>query len=117
MLARGPLVFWASLLACAAMALLGLAAHWALAALAMLLFGAAWLAAGSTLQVAAQLATPPWVRARAIGLYQLSMFGAQALGAVLWGWAGARLGLPVAFGLCAGLGAVAALGRASCRER
>src|SRR5215213_9564269 len=100
-LARGPLVFWASLLACAAMALLGLAAHWALAALAMLLFGAAWLAAGSTLQVAAQLATPPWVRARAIGLYQLSMFGAQALGAVLWGWAGARLGLPTALALCA----------------
>jgi predicted MFS family arabinose efflux permease len=107
-LARGPLVFWASLLACAAMALLGLAAHWALAALAMLLYGAAWLAAGSTLQVAAQLATPPWVRARAIGLYQLSMFGAQAFGAVLWGWAGARLGLPTALGLCAGLGAAAA---------
>jgi hypothetical protein len=37
------------------------------------------------------------------------MFGAQALGAVLWGWAGARLGLPTALGLCAGLGAVAAL--------
>ena len=71
----------------------------------MLLYGAAWMAAGSTLQVAAQLATPPWVRARAIGLYQLSMFGAQAFGAALWGWAGARLGLPTALGLCAGLGA------------
>jgi predicted MFS family arabinose efflux permease len=108
-LARGPMVFWASLLACSATALLGLAAHWALAAAAMLLFGAAWLAAGSTLQVAAQLAAPAWVRARALGVYQLSFFGALALGAVLWGWAGAALGLPIALGLCAGLGAVAAI--------
>jgi Transmembrane secretion effector len=67
-LSRGSLVFWASLLACTAMALLGLAAHWALAAVTMLLFGAAWLAAGSTLQVAAQLAAPGWVRARALGV-------------------------------------------------
>ena len=43
----------------------------------------------------------------AIGLYQLSIFGAQAFGAVLWGWAGARLGLPTALGLCAALGAAA----------
>src|SRR5215212_1354499 len=108
-LARGPLVFWASLLACASMALLGLAAHWALAALAMLLFGAAWLAAGSTLQVAAQLATPAWVRARGLGIYQLCFFGALALGSVVWGWVGAALGLPIALGLCAALGAAAAL--------
>jgi MFS family permease len=59
-LARGSLVFWATLLACTAMALLGLATHWTLAAMAMLVYGAAWLAAGSTLQVAAQLATPAW---------------------------------------------------------
>jgi len=102
-LARGPLVFWASLLAGAAMALLGLAAHWVLAALAMLLYGAAWLAGASTLQVAAQLAAPAWVRARALGVYQLCFFGALAFGAMVWGWVGAVLGLPVALGLCAGL--------------
>ena len=85
-------VFWASLLACAAMALLGLAAHWALAGVAMLLYGAAWLAAGSTLQVSAQLAAPGWVRARALGVYQLCFFGALALGAVVWGWVGAAFG-------------------------
>ena len=90
-LSRGSLVFWASLLACAAMALLGLATHWALAGVAMLLYGAAWLAAGSTLQVAAQLAAPGWVRARALGVYQLCFFGALALGAVVWGWVGAAL--------------------------
>ena len=108
-LARGPLVFWASLLASAAMALLGLAAHWALAALAMLLYGAAWLAGASTLQVAAQLAAPAWVRARALGVYQLCFFGALAFGAMVWGWVGAVLGLPVALGLCAGLSVAAAV--------
>jgi MFS family permease len=108
-LARGPLVFWASLLAGAAMALLGLAAHWALAALAMLLYGAAWLAGGSTLQVAAQLAAPAWVRARALGVYQLCFFGALAFGAMMWGWVGAVLGLPVALGLCAGLSVATAI--------
>jgi MFS family permease len=108
-LARGPLVFWASLLAGAAMALLGLAAHWALAALAMLLYGAAWLAGASTLQVAAQLAAPAWVRARALGVYQLCFFGALAFGAVAWGWVGAALGLAPALGLCAGLGTAAAV--------
>ena len=108
-LARGSLVFWATLLACAAMALLGLATHWAFAAVAMLVYGAAWLAAGSTLQVSAQLATPAWVRARGLGIYQLCFFGALAFGSVVWGWAGAALGLPVALSLCAGLGAVAAI--------
>jgi len=36
------------------------------------------------------------------------MFGAQALAAVLWGWAGARLGLSIALGLCAAFGGAAA---------
>jgi MFS family permease len=107
-LTHGALVFWASLLASAAMAMLAFATHWALAAVALLLYGAAWLAAGSTLQVAAQTATPPWVRARALGVYQLSFFGAQAFGAVLWGWVATRAGLPIALGLCAVLGAASA---------
>jgi hypothetical protein len=77
--------------------------------MAMLVYGAAWLAAGSTLQVSAQLATPAWVRARGLGIYQLCFFGALAFGSVVWGWAGAALGLPIALSLCAGLGAVAAI--------
>jgi MFS family permease len=107
-LPQGRLVFFASLLAYAATALLGLAPHWAPAALAMLLFGAAWLAAGSTLGVAAQLTAPAWARARALGVYHLSFFGALALGSALWGWVGTRAGVPVALALCAGLGAMAA---------
>jgi len=108
-LPQGKLVFLASLLAYAATALLGLASHWALAALAMLLFGAAWLAAGSTLGVAAQLTAPAWARARALGVYHLAFFGALALGAALWGWVGTRVGVPAALAVCAGTGALAAV--------
>ena len=107
-LPQGRLVFFASLLAYAATALLGLASHWAPAALAMLLFGAAWLAAGSTLGVAAQLTAPAWARARALGVYHLAFFGALALGAALWGWVGSRAGVPMALALCAGTGVLAA---------
>ncbi len=107
-LPQGRLVFFASLLAYAATALLGLAPHWAPAALAMLIFGAAWLAAGSTLGVAAQLTAPAWARARALGVYHLSFFGALALGSAFWGWVGTRAGVPIGLVLCAGTGVMAA---------
>jgi MFS family permease len=108
-LSQGRLVFFASLLAYAAMALLGFSRHWAPAALAVLLFGAAWLAAGSTLGAAAQTAAPAWARARALGVYHLSFFGALAVGSVLWGWVGTKAGVPAALGLCAGVGALTAV--------
>ncbi|MFC7739244.1 MFS transporter [Roseomonas sp. GCM10028921] len=106
---QGRLVFFASLLAYAAMAMLGAAQHWAPAVLALLLFGAAWLTAGSTLGAAAQMTAPAWARARALGIYHLSFFGALALGSTLWGWVGTREGVPVALGVCAGIGAIAAV--------
>jgi predicted MFS family arabinose efflux permease len=107
-LPHSRLVFFASLLAYASTALLGWASHWAPAALAMLLFGGAWLAAGSTLGVAAQLTAPAWARARALGVYHLCFFGALALGSALWGWVGTRAGVPVALSICAGTGILAA---------
>jgi MFS family permease len=75
----------------------------------MLLYGASWIAAGSTLGASAQLAAPGWVRARAIAIYQLSFFGVMALGSALAGWVGGRFGVPLALGAAAGLGAVAAV--------
>jgi MFS family permease len=92
-----------------ALAVLGVSGHWLPAAIAMLLFGAGWLAAASTLGAAAQFATPAWVRARAIGIYQLCFFGAMTLGAVLWGWAGASLGIQPALLSAAAAAAVCAL--------
>jgi MFS family permease len=102
------MVFAFSLLGAASLGLLAVAPHAAVAGLAMLGFGLAWIGAASTLQVAAQLAAPAWVRARAMGLYQTAFFAAMVLGSILWGWAGEMLGLGGALGLCAAMGAGAA---------
>ncbi|ONG48665.1 MFS transporter, partial [Pseudoroseomonas deserti] len=109
MMSRSDLVALASLFASAALFLLGVAGHWAPAALGMLLYGAAWIGAASTLQAAAQLAAPSWVRARAIGIYQLSFFGALAFGSALAGWAGTAVGVQPALLAFGAAGAVAAL--------
>lgn len=106
---RGGVVMWASLLGSAAMAVLGLVPHWLAAALAMVMYGVAWIAAASTLQAAAQMAAPAWVRARAIGIYQMSFFGALALGSALAGWMAARLGVPGALAAFAAAGALGAV--------
>ena len=90
-LSPGKLVLAASLVAYAAMALLGLGRHWLPAAFAVLLFGAGWLAAGTTLGAVAQMTAPAWARARALGVFQLSCFGAQAIGSALWGAVGSQL--------------------------
>src|SRR5690606_8685843 len=66
------LVFFATLLSAAALIMLGLARHWSLAGLGMLFYGASWIIATSTLQAQAQMIAPAWVRARAIGIYQLA---------------------------------------------
>jgi hypothetical protein len=107
-LSPGKLVLVASLVAYAAMALLGLGRHWLAAAFAVLLFGAGWLAAGTTLGAVAQMTAPAWARARALGVFQLSCFGAQAIGSAFWGAVGTRLSVPMALVLCAGTGALAA---------
>ena len=84
-----------------AIILLGLSQHWAPAGFSMLLYGAAWLGMTSTLSASSQLAARPWVRARAIGLFQVCTFGALALGSTLAGIGGEFIGIPatlLAFG-------------------
>jgi MFS family permease len=105
---RSGMVLAASLLGAAAMAVMALLHHWALTALGMLLYGVAWIAAASTLQAAAQLAAPAWVRARAIGIYQMCFFGALAGGSALAGWLAGVIGVPAALGLFALGGAAGA---------
>lgn len=51
----------------------------------MALAGAAWISTVNALSVSAQLALPDWVRARGMSIYQMSIMGASALGAALWG--------------------------------
>ncbi|MGX9963937.1 MFS transporter [Roseomonas sp. F4] len=96
---RGGTVTAAMVVTGLALILLGQAQHWAVAMLAMLLYGVGWLSGASTLQASAQLSVPSWVRARALGIYQLSTFGGLTLGAGFGGWGGEALGIGTALGL------------------
>lgn len=108
-MSRGNMVFLATIASCAGMALVGLAHHWAHAALGMALFGTGWVAAFAMTQAAAQLACPPWVRARALAIYQLSFNGALTIGSIGWGWLGDRIGLSEALLASAALGVTIAV--------
>jgi MFS family permease len=111
-LSRGGVVLVATLCSCAGIALLGMARHWALAMLGMLLFGMGWVAAYSTLMAAAQLVAPAWVRARALAIYQLSYNGTLAAGSFVWGWVGLHLGISATLLVAAAVGvALAAASR------
>lgn len=107
---RGTIVTASTLFSCAGMACLAATRHWAPAALGMFLFGIGWVAAASTAQAAAQLVAPPWVRARALAIYQLAFNGALAFGSLLWGWVGDHLGLRTAMLLATGVGVIIAVG-------
>lgn len=73
-----------------------------------LLAGAAWIAGLSSLNVAAQLAVPDWVRARGMALYTTALYGCLALGSMLWGQVATRLTLAPTLLIAAG-GALAGL--------
>ncbi len=105
---RGTTVFGASLVSCAGMGCIALSTHWLLAGLGMMLFGLGWVAAASTAQAAAQLVSPPWVRARGLAIYQLAFNGALAFGSLVWGSLGAGIGLRPAMATAAVLMAVLA---------
>jgi MFS family permease len=53
--------------------------------IALVLLGACWISAQSTLQVTAQLSLPGWVRARGLAVFIASFMGVMALGAATWG--------------------------------
>ena len=102
---QSAIVLGASMCSCAGVAVLGLSRHWLPASAGMLLFGLGWVAAYSTLQAAAQLSAPPWVRARSLAIYQLAQNGALTLGSFGWGWLGDMLGLSTSLVLAAVVGA------------
>jgi len=62
----------------------------------LLLSGMAWLVTLTTLNAAAQLSLPRWVRARALSVYLLVATGSQAIGAYVWGAVATRAGLHTA---------------------
>ncbi len=81
----------------------------AAAAPMLVLSGMAWLITLATLNAAAQLHLPGWVRARGLSVYLLVFTGSQALGAYLWGVVATREGLHIALTCSAVLLGVVAL--------
>lgn len=74
----------------------------------LVLSGMAWLVTLTTLNAAAQLSLPRWVRARALSIYLLVFTGSQAIGSYVWGLIATREGLDIAMVCSATLmGAVA----------
>ena len=63
--------------------------------------GIAWMMLVSSFNVAAQEASPAWVRARALGAYLVVYQGGTAIGSLVWGVVAARLGDPLAITLAA----------------
>jgi quinol monooxygenase YgiN len=52
---------------------------------AMFISGMAWISSANSLTLSAQMALPDWVRARGMSIYQMSLMGATAIGAGVWG--------------------------------
>jgi hypothetical protein len=63
----------------------------------------AWMAVLSTVNSELQLFLPAWVRARGLSVYQMVLFGAQGLGALLWGVVAAPIGIEPTFLIAAAL--------------
>jgi predicted MFS family arabinose efflux permease len=62
----------------------------------LLVAGAGWVLALSTFNVSVQMATPRWVVARALSLYQMAAFGGMAGGSWMWGHVAEGRGIPAA---------------------
>jgi MFS family permease len=76
-----------------ALVLFGLAESVWSALVACLLAGCCWIAAVSSLNVAAQFALPDWVRGRGLAIYMTMFYGALTLGSGLWGQLASMIGL------------------------
>jgi MFS family permease len=80
-----------------AMVLLVAVPHPAVAFLALLPAGTAWIAVIASSNAEIQLFLPSWVRARGLATYQMVLFGSQAVGALAWGLLAEHTGLVAAF--------------------
>jgi MFS family permease len=89
----------------------GRAGNFASLSIVLFLAGMAWISIVACLNVAAQIMTPSWMRARAIAVYLLVLQGGMALGSAGWGALATKFGVPTtmlasAAALIAGLAAV-----------
>jgi MFS family permease len=107
----GPdqVVLGATALTGVATATIATAASAPLVLIALVLAGAAWIAALTTLNVAAQTVLPNWVRARGLAVYITVFFGSMTFGSIAWGQAATLIGIGPALVAAAAGGAVAGL--------
>jgi hypothetical protein len=69
----------------------------------LLLAGLAWVAVVATINVAAQVALPAWVRARGLSIFLIVFNGMMAFGSGFWGLVANNVGIPatlIASGVC-----------------
>jgi MFS family permease len=76
---------------------------------ALLLTGIGWVVALTTFNISVQLSAPRWVVARALALYQMSVFGGLAAGSWLFGLIAEDFGVAVALIVAAGVQALGVL--------
>jgi MFS family permease len=70
--------------------------------------GFAWTSTTSSFNIAVQVSVPAWVKARALGTYQMTFQAGMAIGSAAWGWVAEHTSTPIALsvaaiGLLAGL--------------
>jgi MFS family permease len=99
----------AALLTAAIMAGTALAPPRILSLLYMVLLGAAWIAALTTLSATMQAILPNWVRGRGLAVYLTVFNGASAAGSLTWGLVAQQLGLELTLFVSAAGLALAAL--------
>jgi MFS family permease len=102
------LVAWGEAGTALSLLLFGIAHQALLAALACLLAGACWIVVLASLNVAAQVALPEWVRGRGLATYTTVFFGTMSLGSAAWGAIAGHFGLAPAL-LAAAAGALIAV--------
>jgi MFS family permease len=103
------LVLGASLVAAAVMAVLALGPpQWAAVAI-LLLLGAGWITALTTLNGTTQAILPNWVRGRGLAIYLTVFNGAMAAGSIVWGTVAELIGLTMTLLVAAGGLALVAL--------
>ena len=100
------LVLLASLLSAVVMGVLALAPPQFVAVLLMLVLGAGWIIALTTLNGVAQAVLPNWVRGRGLAIYLMVFNGAMAGGSLGWGLIAQEIGIPAAL-LAGAVGLVA----------
>jgi MFS family permease len=100
-LSRDVLVATATVLYAAAMVALAKTNQLLHLCIAMAVSGVAWITVLSSLQVAAQLALPNWVRARGLAVFMMIFMGSMALGSVTWGKVAEHYSIPTSLTLAA----------------